>query len=180
MQARAGEGDTVMKFAKHLARATVLAALLAPLAALAADGAKLQKAPVNLNDLVSLQRGAHVFVNYCLNCHNASYMRYNRLRDLGLSDDQIRDNLIFTGVKVGEPMKVALSTREAGELFNIPTPDISVIARSRSSEAGSGSDWLYSYFRAFYRDSVRPTGWNNLVYENRSAEHTSELQSPLH
>ncbi len=162
----------IRKFAKNLARATVLVALLAPLAALAAaDGAKLQKAPVNLNDLVSLQRGAHVFVNYCLNCHNASYMRYNRLRDLGLSDNQIRDNLIFTGVKVGEPMKVALSTREAGELFNIPTPDISVITRSRSSEAGSGSDWLYSYLRAFYRDPVRPTGWNNLVYENSSMPH---------
>ncbi len=161
-----------MKFAKNLARATVLVALLAPLAALAAaDGAKLQKAPVNLNDLVSLQRGAHVFVNYCLNCHSASYMRYNRLRDLGLSDDQIRDNLIFTGVKVGEPMNVALSTRDAGVLFNIPTPDLTVITRSRSSEAGSGSDWLYSYFRSFYRDSVRPTGWNNLVYENSSMPH---------
>jgi ubiquinol-cytochrome c reductase cytochrome c1 subunit len=161
-----------MKFAKNLTRATVLVALLTPLAALAsAEGAKLQKAPVDLNDLVSLQRGARVFVNYCLNCHSASYMRYNRLRDLGLSDDQIRDNLIFTGVKVGEPMKVALSTREAGQLFNIPTPDISVITRSRSSEAGSGSDWLYSYFRAFYRDSVRPTGWNNLVYENSSMPH---------
>jgi ubiquinol-cytochrome c reductase cytochrome c1 subunit len=172
MQAGAGEGDMVMKFAKNLARATVLVALLTPLAALAsAEGAKLQKAPVNLSDLVSLQRGARVFVNYCLNCHSASYMRYNRLRDLGLSDDQIRDNLIFTGVKVGEPMKVALSTREAGQLFNIPTPDISVITRSRSSEAGSGSDWLYSYFRAFYRDSVRPTGWNNLVYENSSMPH---------
>ena len=160
---------TVMGFA----RAVVCAALLlAPLAAQAsADGAKLQQAPLDLSDLVSLQRGAHVFVNYCLNCHSASYMRYNRLRDLGLTDDQIRDNLIFTGVKVGEPMKVALGTREAGELFNIPTPDISVITRSRSSEAGSGSDWLYSYFRSFYRDSERPSGWNNLVYENSSMPH---------
>jgi len=162
----------IMRFAKNLARATVLVALLTPLAApAAAGGAKLQKAPVDLNDLVSLQRGVHVFVNYCLNCHSASHMRYNRLRDLGLSDDQIRDNLIFTGVKVGEPMNVALSTREAGELFNIPTPDISVITRSRGSEAGSGSDWLYSYFHSFYRDSVRPTGWNNLVYENSSMPH---------
>ena len=88
----------ISKIVMNFARAMVCAALLAPLAVLAAaDGSKLQKAPVNLNDLVSLQRGAHVFVNYCLNCHNASYMRYNRLRDLGLSDDQIRDNLIFTG-----------------------------------------------------------------------------------
>lgn len=170
-----------MKFANNLARATVLVALLAPLAAPAStDGTKLQKAPVNLNDMVSLQRGAHVFVNYCLTCHNASHMRYNRLHDLGLSDDQIRDNLIFTGVKVGEPMKVALSTREAGELFNIPTPDISVITRSRSSEAGSGSDWLYSYFRAFYRDSARPTGWNNLVYENSSMPHVLWESSGQH
>ena len=161
-----------MKLARILACAAFLLALLTPLAALAsAGGAKLQKAPVNLNDLVSLQRGVQVFVNYCLNCHNASYMRYNRLRDLGLSDDQIRDNLIFTGVKVGEPMKVALSTQEAGQLFNIPTPDITVITRSRSSEAGSGSDWLYSYFRSFYRDPARPTGWNNLVYENSSMPH---------
>jgi ubiquinol-cytochrome c reductase cytochrome c1 subunit len=162
----------VMKFAKTLACATALFALLTPAAAPAsAEGARLQKAPLNLNDLVSLQRGAHVFVNYCLSCHSASYMRYNRLRDLGLSDDQIRDNLIFTGVKVGEPMNVALRKHDAGEFFNIPTPDITVIARSRSSEAGSGSDWLYSYFRAFYRDSVRPTGWNNLVYENSSMPH---------
>lgn len=162
----------VSKTVMNFARAVVCAALLAPLAAtVSAEGARLQKAPLNLNDLVSLQRGAQVFVNYCLNCHSASYMRYNRLRDLGLSDDQIRDNLIFTGVKVGEPMNVALKTREAGELFNIPTPDISVIARSRSSEAGSGSDWLYSYFRAFYRDPVRPTGWNNLVYENSRMPH---------
>ena len=92
----------VMKFAKTVACATALMAMLTPVAALAsAEGARLQQAPVDLNDLVSLQRGAHVFVNYCLGCHSASYMRYNRLRDLGLSDDQIRDNLIFTGVKVG-------------------------------------------------------------------------------
>src|SRR5450759_5087493 len=104
MQAGAGEGDMVMKFAKNLARATVLVALLTPLAALAsAEGAKLQKAPVNLNDLVSLQRGARVFVNYCLNCHSASYMRYNRLRDLGLTDDQIRDNPVsYTHLRAHE------------------------------------------------------------------------------
>ena len=162
----------VMRFAGSLGCAMLLVALFAPpLASLAAEGAKLQKAPVNLNDLPSLQRGAQVFVNYCLNCHSASYMRFNRLRDLGLSDDQIGDNLIFTGVKVGAPMTVAMSKRDADEWFNIPTPDITVIARSRSSEEGSGSDWLYSYLRAFYRDSTRPTGWNNLVYENSSMPH---------
>ncbi len=162
----------VMKFAKNLARATVLVALLTPLAALAsADGAKLQKAPVKLNDLVSLQRGAQVFVNYCLNCHSASYMRYNRLRDLGLSDDQIRDNLIFTGVKVGELMQVAMDRKDAKEWFGVPPPDLTVTARSRSSEAGSGAEWMYTYLRAFYRDPERPTGWNNLVFDNVAMPH---------
>jgi ubiquinol-cytochrome c reductase cytochrome c1 subunit len=152
--------------------AAALAALLLPIAQLhAAEGARLQKAPVNLDDMVSLQRGARTFVNYCLNCHSASYMRFNRLHDLGLSDDQIRDNLIFTDVKVGSPMTVAMKKGDADEWFNIPTPDITIIARSRSSEAGAGADWLYSYLRAFFRDDSRPTGWNNLVYENSSMPH---------
>jgi ubiquinol-cytochrome c reductase cytochrome c1 subunit len=153
-------------------RAVVCAALLAPLAALAAaDGAKLQKAPVNLDDLVSLQRGAQVFVNYCLNCHSAGYMRYNRLQDLGLNEQQIRDNLIFTGVKVGELMQVAMDRKDAREWFGVPPPDLTVTARSRSSEAGSGADWIYTYLRAFYRDPERPTGWNNLVFDNVAMPH---------
>jgi ubiquinol-cytochrome c reductase cytochrome c1 subunit len=161
--------------------AAALAGLLFPLAPLhAAEGAKLQPAPVNLNDMVSLQRGARIFVNYCLNCHSAAYMRFNRLRDLGLTEDQIRENLIFTGVKVGSPMTVAMVKRDADEWFNIPTPDITVVARSRSSEAGSGSDWLYSYLRGFYRDDSRPTGWNNLVYENSSMPHILWQQDGQH
>jgi ubiquinol-cytochrome c reductase cytochrome c1 subunit len=169
------------------ARARLLAAaaflgLLLPLAASlhASEGSKLQRAPVNMDDTVSLQRGARIFVNYCLNCHSAAYMRFNRLRDLGLTDDQIRENLIFTGVKVGSPMTVAMVKRDADEWFNIPTPDITVIARSRSSEAGSGADWLYSYLRAFHRDDSRPTGWNNLVYENSSMPHIFWQQDGQH
>ncbi len=163
-------GD-IMTPVRVIAAAACAALLMACGALHAAEGVRLQKAPVNLDDKVSLQRGTRTFVNYCLTCHSASYMRFNRLRDLGLSDDQIRDNLIFTGVKVGSPMTVAMKKQDADQWFNIPTPDITIIARSRSSEAGSGSDWLYSYLRAFYRDSTRPTGWNNLVYENSSMPH---------
>jgi ubiquinol-cytochrome c reductase cytochrome c1 subunit len=149
------------------------ALLAAPLAAVAAEGAKLDRLPadVNPNDPVSLQRGAQVYVNYCMGCHSAGYMRYNRLQDLGLSEQQIRDNLIFTGAKVGELMKTAMDPRDSKEWFGAPPPDLSVIARSRSSHAGSGADWLYSYLRGFYRDPSRPTGWNNTVYPNVGMPH---------
>ncbi len=156
----------------RFARATVCAALLAPLMAWAsAEGAKLQVAPINPHDLASLQNGAKVFVNYCLNCHSGGYMRYNRLQELGLTEQQITDNLIFTGVKVGELMQVAMDRKDAQEWFGVRPPDLTVIARSRSSGAGSGADWIYTYLRAFYRDPARPTGWNNLVFENVGMPH---------
>jgi ubiquinol-cytochrome c reductase cytochrome c1 subunit len=87
-------------------------------------------------------------------------MRYNRLRDIGFSDEQIKQNLLFTGEKVGDLMKVAMSEKEAKEWFGKAPPDLSVEARSR------GSDWIYTYLKTFYRDDTRPTGWNNLVYKN--------------
>ena len=162
----------VSKALMRLAHVTVLAALLLPPAVLAAaGGARLQYAPINAHDLASLQNGAKVFVNYCLNCHSAGYMRYNRLQDLGLTEQQIKDNLIFTGVKVGELMQVAMPAKDAKEWFGVPPPDLTVTARSRSSGAGSGADWIYTYLRAFYRDPSRPTGWNNLVYENVAMPH---------
>lgn len=152
-------------------RVALCAALLLPFAARANEGPRLQIAPINSHDLVSLQNGAKVFVNYCLNCHSAGYMRYNRLRDLGLTEQQIRDNLVFTGVKVGELMSVAMDKKDAKEWFGAPPPDLTVIARSRSSAAGSGTDWVYNYLRAFYRDDSRPTGWNNLVFPNVGMPH---------
>jgi ubiquinol-cytochrome c reductase cytochrome c1 subunit len=149
------------------------ALLCAPLAAAAAEGVKLDRLPADLspNDTVSLQRGAQVFVNYCMGCHGAAYMRYNRLQDLGLTEQQIKDNLIFTGAKVGELMKIAMDPRDSKEWFGAPAPDLTVIARSRSSTAGSGADWLYSYLRGFYRDPSRPTGWNNTVFPNVAMPH---------
>lgn len=146
----------------------------APLAAPAAEsGWPLDRLPADVrpDDPVSLQRGAQVYVNYCLGCHSASYMRYNRLRDIGLSEQQIRDNLIFTDAKVGDLMKSAMPAADAKEWFGVVPPDLTVIARSRSSSAGSGADWLYTYLRSFYRDPSRPTGWNNALFPNVGMPH---------
>ena len=142
------------------------ALLFAPMLALAAsEGYKLDSAPVDVTDTPSLQRGAQVFVNYCLNCHSANYMRYNRLQDLGLTDDQIRGNVMFAAEKVGETMGVAMRPKDAAGWFGAAPPDLTVIARSR------GPDWLYTYLRTFYRDSERPSGWNNLVFPSVGMPH---------
>lgn len=138
---------------------------------------RLDKAPDRGRDLAALQNGAKVFVNYCLNCHAASFMRYNRLRDIGLTEQQIRDNLLFTQDKVGELMTIALRRAEARQWFGAAPPDLTVIARARASEFGSGADWLYTYLRGFYRDDERPTGWNNTVFANVGMPHVLwELQ----
>jgi len=121
---------------------------------------RLDAAPINQTDVVSLQSGARTFANYCLNCHSASLMRWNRLMELGLSESQIKDNLMFGGDKVGELMSVAMTRKDAQQWFGAAAPDLSVIARAR------GADWLYGYLRGFYRDPARPTGWNNVVFEN--------------
>ena len=125
----------------------------------------LDKAPINLADQDSLQRGARTFVNYCLNCHSASAMRYSRMQDLGLTEDQIKDNLMFAAEKPGEQMKVAMTKTEAKAWFGAAPPDLSVIARSR------GADWLYTYLRGFYRDDSRTTGWNNTVFDKVGMPH---------
>ncbi|MBI5923712.1 MAG: cytochrome c1 [Betaproteobacteria bacterium] len=158
-------------------RKLFFALLFMPLAALASAELHLDKAPDRTHDMAALQNGAKVFVNYCLNCHSASYMRYNRLRDIGLSEDQIRENLMFTADKVGEPMRIAMQRAEAKVWFGKAPPDLTIIARARASEFGSGADWLYTYLRTFYRDDKRPTGWNNLVFENVGMPHVLwELQ----
>ena len=134
-------------------------------------GHPLDKAPNRLNNMSALQNGAKLFVNYCMNCHGAVSMRYNRLRDIGLTDEQIKQNLLFTGEKVGDLMKVAMSEKESKEWFGKAPPDLSVESRSR------GPDWIYTYLRTFYVDENRPTGWNNLVYKNVGMPHVLwELQ----
>lgn len=157
----------------------LLAALLfAPLLALAAGTElHLDRAPDKAHDMAALQHGAKIFVNYCLNCHSASYMRYNRLKDIGLSDVQIKDNLLFTAEKIGEPMMIAMQRADAKAWFGVAPPDLTLVTRARSSEFGSGADWLYTYLRSFYRDETRPSGWNNVVFANVGMPHVLwELQ----
>lgn len=151
--------------------------VLLPALALANEGYPLDHAPDRSNNMAALQNGAKLFVNYCLNCHAAASMRYNRLKDLGLTDDQIKGNLLLAGEKVGDLMTTNLSVKDAKAWFGAAPPDLSVIARSKSSEAGSGPDWLYTYLRTYYKDDSRPTGWNNMVFPNVGMPHVLwELQ----
>ncbi len=163
-----------MKLVKKL-----LAALaLVPVMALASEGGfPLDRAPDRSNDLSALQNGARLFVNYCLNCHSASLVRYNRLRDIGLTEKQIQDNLLFTSDKVGDLMKVSLSDKDAKVWFGAAPPDLSVIVRAKASSQGSGADYVYTYLRTYYKDDTRATGWNNLAFPNVGMPHVLwELQ----
>ncbi|HWT35083.1 MAG TPA: cytochrome c1 [Paraburkholderia sp.] len=143
--------------------ATVLALSAAP--ARAESEFPLDRAPDNADNIASLQHGAQLFVNYCLNCHSANLMRYSRLQDIGISQKEIEKNLLFTTDKVGNTMTVAMRPDDAKAWFGATPPDLSVEARARNR------DWLYTYLRSFYRDDTRPTGWNNTVYENVSMPH---------
>ncbi|OZI40330.1 cytochrome c1 [Bordetella genomosp. 1] len=146
----------------------------------AEGGFPLDRAPNQVNDLASLQNGAKLFVNYCLNCHSAQSMRYNKLQEIGLTDKQILDNLLFTGEKVGDLMKVAMTPADAKKWFGTMPPDLSVIARAKSVNAGpSGADYIYTYLRTFYRDTSTKTGWNNLVFPSVGMPHALwERQGP--
>jgi ubiquinol-cytochrome c reductase cytochrome c1 subunit len=157
-------------FATTLFAAALL--ILAPgLSSASGGGYPLDHAPDRSSDLPALQNGAKLFVNYCLNCHSANLMRYNRLKDLGLTDDQIKANLLFSADKVGETMHVAMTPKDGKEWFGAAPPDLSVIARAKASESGSGADYIYTYLRTYYRDAARPTGWNNLAYPNSAMPH---------
>jgi ubiquinol-cytochrome c reductase cytochrome c1 subunit len=138
--------------------------LAGPAAAAGGETIRWDKAPDRVNDLPALQHGAKLFVNYCLNCHSAAFMRYNRLQDIGLNEQQIKDNLLFTSERVGDNMVAAINPREAKEWFGANPPDLTLIARSRSGPNGPGADYLYTFLRTFYRDANTPTGWNNLAF----------------
>ena len=158
--------------------AVLLAALGFGLNANANEGGfPLDKAPERVSSNASLQNGAKLFVNYCLNCHSASYMRFNRLKDIGLSEQQIKDNLLFTTDKVGDTMNITMNPRQAKDWFGGTPPDLTVIARSRSGHGGTGTDYLYTYLRTYYRDGAKATGWNNMVFPNVGMPHVlHELQ----
>ena len=143
-------------------------------------GPAWDKAPDRITDNASLQNGAKVFVNYCLNCHSAAFNRYNRLQDIGLTAEQIKDNLLVTNTKIGDTMKAAIDPQQAKAWFGVNPPDLTVIARSRAGAGGTGADYLYTYMRSFYTDDTKPTGWNNHVYPNVAMPHVLwEMQSTM-
>ncbi|HTI16139.1 MAG TPA: cytochrome c1 [Trinickia sp.] len=151
----------LLKLARIGAAGVVLVAGAATLPAYGQEeGFRLDHAPDNTASLVSLQHGAQLFVNYCLNCHSANLVRYSALTQLGISQKEIEQNLLFTTDKVGNTMGIAMRPDDAKTWFGVTPPDLSVEARAR------GSDWLYTYLRSFYRDDSRPTGWNNMVFPN--------------
>ena len=157
-----------MKLLKKL----IVALAMVPALTMAAESTfPLDRAPDRSHDVAALQNGAKLFVNYCLNCHAASFMRYNRLQDIGLSEEQIQNNLLFTTDKVGDLMTISMGARDAKTWFGAAPPDLTVIARSKASGAGSGADWLYTYLRTFYKDDTREMGWNNLIFPNVGMPH---------
>jgi ubiquinol-cytochrome c reductase cytochrome c1 subunit len=146
----------------------LLALAAAPAMTWAAGGQGPAPDPVrvDLSDKASLQRGARIFVNYCLSCHSAGYMRYNRMgQDLGISEELVKENLLFAADKVGDLMKAVMPAEDAKAWFGVAPPDLTLITRARSPE------WVYTYMRSFYRDPTSPTGWDNRLFENVAMPH---------
>ncbi len=146
--------------------AGLVAVALAGGARAAGGSVPLLEAKVELGDRASLQRGAKLFVNYCAGCHSARFMRYSRMgRDLGLTEEQVRANLMFASDKPGEPILATVGEADASVWFGVAPPDLSLSARAR------GADWLYTYLMTFYRDESRPFGANNLVFPDVAMPH---------
>ncbi|GAB4465251.1 MAG: cytochrome c1 [Burkholderiaceae bacterium] len=163
---------------KRLVAALALA-VVAGSAGAAGAALHLDKWPDRSKDLAALQNGARVFANYCLGCHSANLMRWNRLHHIALDDKQIKDFLIFGPQKVGDTMTIAMNPKDAKAWFGKTPPDLSVIARARTSFEYAGADYLYSLLRGYYRDASSPTGWNNVVYPNIGMPHVLwERQGP--
>ena len=143
--------------------AGMAAGLLVSFSAYASSGAGLLQAGTDLGDRASLQRGAALYMNYCSGCHSLKYLRYSRMgEDLGLTEEEVMQNLNFTGAKFGEQVMVNLSEADANKWFGKMPPDLSLIGRVR------GSDWIYTYLKSFYLDESRPLGWNNKLFPNAS------------
>ncbi len=151
---------------RALCVAAVLLASLPSAALAAGEGYPLQDANTDVSNLASLQRGARNFVNYCLGCHSAKYMRYSQLAaDLALTEDELRTNLMFTGSRIYDTMDTAMPAEKARQWFGNAPPDLSLIVRSR------GADYVYTFLRAFYADPSRPTGVDNAVLPGTAMPH---------
>ena len=162
---------------RSLACALAICAMVSPLVAGAAGGTALEPVGINISDTAALQRGARIFVNYCLSCHSADYMRYIRLsEDLGMSEEMVMRNLVFADAKIGETMSIAMDPEDAEDWFGQAPPDLSLRGRSR------GADWLYAYLRSFYQDENG--GWNNTVLANAAMPHVlwklQGIQKPVY
>ncbi|MBI4937313.1 MAG: cytochrome c1 [Nitrosomonadales bacterium] len=163
-----------MKTIKKLC-AAVLLLVMPAVAGASGAGMHLDKAPVNLQDLASLQRGVKLFTSRCLACHGASSMRYNRLKDIGMTEEEVKKKLeLPEDVKIGSTMQAAMDPNSAKLAYGVAPPDLSVISRSRSA------DWLYTYLRSFHLDKTRASGWNNTVFPNVGMPHVlADLQGEL-
>lgn len=141
----------------------VVALALAPLTGFAAGGPSvpLESANIDLGNDAAIQRGAKYFTNYCMGCHSAQYVRYQLFTNNGLTEEDIKKNLIFDGSKVGSQMTNAMPVHDAASWFGGPAPDLTLVARIRG-----GEDWIYSYLKSFYSDPSRPMGVNNTVFKN--------------
>ncbi|HLU18915.1 MAG TPA: cytochrome c1, partial [Pusillimonas sp.] len=160
----------------------VLALTLTCSVAVAAEGGyKLDNAPDRINNMASLQNGAKLFVNYCLGCHSAVSMRYNKLTELGLTEEEIQKNLLFTTDKIGDLMTIAMTRQDGSKWFGAAPPDLSVIARAKSVNLGpTGVDYIYTFLRTFYRDTTKKTGWDNAVFPSVGMPNVLwELQGPI-
>lgn len=160
----------------------LMALALLPLTGMAAGGGNvhLEKANIDLGNHAAIQRGAKFFVNYCMGCHSAKYVRYKLFTEVGLTEDDIKNNLIFTDAKVGDLMKIAMPEAAAGNWFGAPAPDLTLTARIKSG----GADWLYTYLKGFYTDPSRPMGVNNTVFPNVGMPHVlwdlQGVQAPVY
>jgi ubiquinol-cytochrome c reductase cytochrome c1 subunit len=148
----------------------LVALALMPLTGLAAGGpaVELESANIDLNNHAAIQRGAKYVVNYCMGCHSTQYVRYKQMTEVGLTEDEITDNLIFAGgTKVGDLMKIAMPADDSAEWFGAAPPDLTLTARVKAG----GADWIYTYMKGFYTDPSRPLGVNNTVFANVGMPH---------
>ena len=139
------------------ARILVLAAaLLMPVAATGAGS--FEPAGTDVHDGESLQRGARNFIQYCLACHSARYVRWSQLaEDLALPAEELQTFLAMTGSKPHDTIRSPMPAEQAVMMLGVEPPDLSLMARAR------GVDHLYAFLRSFYADPTRRTGVNNLV-----------------
>jgi ubiquinol-cytochrome c reductase cytochrome c1 subunit len=140
--------------------------LLLPTVAIASTELHLEKAPTDITDKAALKEGAKLYVDYCMGCHSLSYSRFERVgKDLGMTEDEVKQNLMFTAEKIGETMTIPMTKADGVNWFGVAPPDLSVTARSR------GVDWIYNYLLNFYMDPARPTGVNNLIFKDVAMPH---------